>query len=153
MATECYVVMKKMKIVLTAQQRKKLLDMDPNQSEISRQTGIDQSAISEMLNGKRRPYFDQAAKIAHELGLSLDYLADDRQTRPPVAELSSEERRIIELVRALEVGYEEVARAIYGIKKVAQSGPIGFQAQHVTELKETRPRRRKEPGKNGQSAG
>jgi transcriptional regulator with XRE-family HTH domain len=79
---------------------KKLENLIENQSELARKTGIPQSAISEMISGKRKPYFVQMAKIAQALGVSLDYLGDDRQAEPPPG-LSREDEEILKMVRML----------------------------------------------------
>lgn len=43
-----------------------------NLSLIARDQKIDQSALSRIFAGKRRPHIDHARKIARALGLSLD---------------------------------------------------------------------------------
>ena len=85
---------------------------ETNQSRLSRQTGIAQSAISEMTKGKRRAYMDQALRLARALGVPLDYLADDGLDDVPGVPATEQERRVWEVVRA--IGPEEAWRRLVG---------------------------------------
>ena len=77
-----------------------------SQSALARETGVAQSAISAMTRGERRPFMDQAFRIARALGVPLDYLADDTIDEPPIAELSGEERLLLRICR--RIGIDEV---------------------------------------------
>jgi transcriptional regulator with XRE-family HTH domain len=74
-------------------------DRGESQSGLERATGIDQSAISAMTRGKRRPYVDQASAIAHALGVSLDFLAGNESRSPTGTDLTTQERFLIERIR------------------------------------------------------
>jgi len=81
---------------------RKLTKLVANQSELSRKTGIAQSAISAMTTGKRRPYGDQVFRIARALGVSADYLLDDGLDEPPRgSELSQDEKNVLGMFRFL----------------------------------------------------
>lgn len=61
-----------------------------SKSSIARAVGIKPSAISDVLGGRRRLYFDQVALLAKAVGCSLDWLAgegdeDSPSVRPPVS--------------------------------------------------------------------
>ena len=74
-----------------------------SQTRLSRLTGIGQPAISAMTRGERRPYLDQAFRLARALDVSVDYLADDSLAQPePVP--TERERTVWEILRA--IGYE-----------------------------------------------
>lgn len=82
-----------------------------SQSRLGRETGIAQTAISEMTLGKRRPYMDQAFLLARALGVPLDYLADESADEPPRS-VTEEESYVLRAVRGLGLGYEEVIRRL-----------------------------------------
>src|SRR4051812_43931960 len=76
----------------------KLIDRrGTSQAALSRETGIAQSAISEMTKGKRRPYADQALLLARALGVTLDFLVDDALDEPPASSsgLTSEDESVL----------------------------------------------------------
>ncbi|WP_435005137.1 helix-turn-helix domain-containing protein [Tundrisphaera lichenicola] len=91
-----------------------------NQSQLSRKTGISQSAISEMTKGKRRVYMDQAFELARALGVSLDYLADDAQEEPPAIASTNYDVVIKRLVEVM--GEDEAIRRLAGVS-VDDGGP------------------------------
>ena len=62
------------------------------------------SEISRILQGKSRPGLDNALRLAQAVGVSLDYLADDRldtePTEPPDT-LSAEERKVLDVIQKM----------------------------------------------------
>lgn len=93
-----------------------------SQSQIARETGIDQSAISAMTRGKRRPYMDQALLLARSIGVPLEFLADDALDVPPGLGLSEEERYILRMVRT--IGAAEAERRLLAGVEVASRPPV-----------------------------
>jgi transcriptional regulator with XRE-family HTH domain len=100
----------------------RLLDTSgKSQSQVARETGIHQTAISDMTKGKRRPYMDQALSLARSLGVSLDFLADDALDAPPALaspELNYDEKTVLLVVKALGLDLETAIRRLYGKAKV-----------------------------------
>src|SRR5262245_51825276 len=84
----------------------------PSQMELSRQTGIDQSAISAAIAGTRRLYGDQVMKIAKAIGVSCDYLLDDDLEEIPSPELTDDERFVVRLMRELRIDAGDMARRL-----------------------------------------
>lgn len=104
---------------------KVIADSGKSQSRIARETGISQSAISAMTRGDRRPYMDQALKLARALGVPLDYLADESLDELPAPELTTDDRLILRIVRKLEIDADEVIRRLY------VAGPVGRPGDKV----------------------
>jgi transcriptional regulator with XRE-family HTH domain len=84
-----------------------------SQARIIRATGMSQSALSEIVNGRRRPYLDQALLIAKTLGLSLDYLADDEMEKPAPA-FTADERAVVGMFRMSGLSVEEATEILLG---------------------------------------
>lgn len=129
----------------------KLALLVKNQSALSRKTGISQSAISEMISEGRRPYFDQMVEIARALGVSLDFLADDEMDEQPVSEFTDDERWVVELVRALRLDRDEVARRLYRVPINHDS--IILPPKSGVERKEPGPDHPEERDKKGRKSG
>ena len=55
-----------------------------NGQKLARLSQVSDSEISRILQGKSRPGLDNALRLAKALGVSLDYLADDKlEVEPP----------------------------------------------------------------------
>ena len=55
-----------------------------NGQKLARLSQVSDSEISRILQGKSRPGLDNALRLARALGVSLDYLADDKlEVEPP----------------------------------------------------------------------
>lgn len=100
----------------------KLARLVQNQSRLSRDTGLTQSAISDAISGKRRLYVDQAAKIARALRISLDYLTDDAMDDPPMSPdpRSEDEEAVLLVYRSLRLSKEEAIRRLAGYGQVGE---------------------------------
>ncbi|WP_165253614.1 helix-turn-helix domain-containing protein [Paludisphaera soli] len=88
-----------------------------SQSQISRDTGVPQSAISEILSGKQRPFADQLIAIARAADVSLDWLVDDEQapdSTPRKWEALKAEGFLAWFVDQLGMTREHAAEAILG---------------------------------------
>lgn len=101
----------------------KLTALIGNQSELSRKTGIPQSAISQMASGRRRPYLDQAFALARAMGVPLEYLADDAMDTPPVVEISEDERFLVGLIRDMGIDRATAVKRLTESPTVTSSSP------------------------------
>lgn len=68
------------------------------QRQLSKRSGLKESAISEFVAGKRRIYLDQAQALARGLGVTLDYLCEPSDTFD-IGPLTPEEKVLIVSVR------------------------------------------------------
>jgi transcriptional regulator with XRE-family HTH domain len=101
-----------------------------NQQKLARLSSVSDSEISRILKGKSNPSLEYAFRLAQALGISLDYLADDRldeDRRGPAAELTPVEAEVLEVARdfdprqarriletAADLGYEVAIRRLLG---------------------------------------
>jgi transcriptional regulator with XRE-family HTH domain len=109
-----------------------------NGQKLARLSQVSDSEISRILQGKSRPGLDNALRLSQAVGVSLDYLADDRldaePTEPPDT-LSAEERKVLgviqkmgcsEMLTILEtvrfLGYEVAMSRLVGAKPVIEIG-------------------------------
>lgn len=88
-------------------------DSGLSQARISRDAELHPSALSDMTAGKRRPYMDQALKLARALKVPLEYLADDSLDEPPEPQLTDDDAFVIRAVRAMGISADEAVRRIY----------------------------------------
>lgn len=102
-----------------------------SQSELSRRTGIAQSAISEMTKDKRRPYMDQSFKLANALNVPLSYLADDSIDELPPETFTAAEAKVWEAVRL--IGPEEAYRRILQGASDSSSRPPFYATGQAVE--------------------
>lgn len=73
-----------------------------SQADVARAAGLQQTAVSRILNGKQRLYLDQAKRIADFLGVPVSYLADDDADAPKSDPgLSEADRTILAMARVL----------------------------------------------------
>jgi transcriptional regulator with XRE-family HTH domain len=101
-----------------------------NGQRLARASGVSDSEISRILQGKSRPGLDNAYRLARSIGVTLDFLADDSlDVEPPKQEesVSSDERRVLAL--AQKVGYPQVMNLLENIRflgyEVAMSRLVG----------------------------
>lgn len=100
-----------------------------SQSSLSRLTGIQQSAISDFILGKRGVFADDLAAIAKALGVTVDWLLDDAQKERPAPELSEAERWLIKSLRRLGVEPDQVVELV--ARRPATDPPKASQANRV----------------------
>ena len=116
-----------------------------NGQKLARMSQVSDSEISRILQGKSRPGLDNALRLARALGVSLDYLADDKlEAEPPAPAdaLSSDERKVVgviqkigspEVLTILEnvrfLGYEAAMARLVGAKPVIEVDKDGAEAR------------------------
>lgn len=116
------------------------------QQRLAEASGVSDSEVSRILNGKSRPGLENAFRLARALGVSLDYLADDSLDADPSRPsdpISAGEREILELAQALglrqarriletagDLGYEVAKNRLLGapMKPVIEVGDGGRSA-------------------------
>ncbi len=93
-----------------------------NQQRLAQASGVSDSEVSRILNGKSQPGMENAFKLARALGISLDYLADDALDADPSRPsdpISAEEREILDAAKAL--GHRQARRVL------ETAGDLGFE--------------------------
>lgn len=70
------------------------------QGQLALYSGLSQSHISQIIDGKRRPRFDLVAQIARALDVSLDWLAYGQERNPEA--LAPDEAELLRLYRELK---------------------------------------------------
>jgi transcriptional regulator with XRE-family HTH domain len=88
-----------------------------NGQKLARMSGVSDSEISRILNGKSRPGLENASRLAKAMGVSLDYLADDALDADPLAHadpLSADEREVLDLARG--IGLTKASRILENIR-------------------------------------
>jgi transcriptional regulator with XRE-family HTH domain len=107
-----------------------------NGQKLARLSQVSDSEISRILQGKSRPGLDNALRLAQAVGVSLDFLADDKletEPSPPEDALSSEERKLLSVCQKLGctealailenvrfLGYEVAMSRLVGAKPVIE---------------------------------
>lgn len=89
---------------LTEKIYKAMLLKGLNQKRLSQISGVSESEVSRVLAGKSNPSLEYAFRFAQALGLSLDYLADDRLDEDPRQQhepSAGPEAEVLELAREL----------------------------------------------------
>jgi transcriptional regulator with XRE-family HTH domain len=110
-----------------------------NGQKLARLSQVSDSEISRILQGKSRPGLDNALRLAQAVGVSLDYLADDRiDTEPaePADSLSSEERKALGIIQ--KIGCPEALTILENARflgyEVAMSRLVGAKPVPVIEI-------------------
>jgi len=108
-----------------------------NGQKLARLSQVSDSEISRILQGKSRPGLDNALRLAQALGVTLDYLANDKldsEPPEPADSLSPEERKIFGIVQ--KIGCAEVVTILENLRflgyEVAMSRLVG--AKPVIEI-------------------
>ncbi len=94
----------------------RLLQMGLNQQKLARKSDVSDSEISRILTGKSLPGLENAISLARAVGVSLDYLADDKLDSDPnqARSASPADEREAEILRmAREIGFMD---ALYILK-------------------------------------
>ncbi len=108
-----------------------------NGQKLARLSQVSDSEISRILQGKSRPGLDNALRLALALGVSLDYLADDKvdhEPPEPADALAPEERKVLGLTA--KIGCAEVLTILENVRflgyEVAMSRIVG--AKPIIEI-------------------
>jgi transcriptional regulator with XRE-family HTH domain len=108
-----------------------------NGQKLARLSQVSDSEISRILQGKSRPGLDNALRLAQALGVSLDYLADDRldlEPPEPADTLSPDERKVLSV--AQKIGSPEVLTILENVRflgyEIAMSRLVG--AKPIIEI-------------------
>ncbi|WP_337174703.1 helix-turn-helix transcriptional regulator [Paludisphaera sp.] len=110
-----------------------------NGQKLARLSRVSDSEISRILQGKSRPGLDNALRLAQAVGVSLDYLADDRiEVEPgaaPEDALSAEDHKV--LAACKRIGADEVQRILEIVRilgyDVAMARLLGMASRPVIE--------------------
>jgi transcriptional regulator with XRE-family HTH domain len=109
-----------------------------NGQKLARLSHVSDSEISRILQGKSRPGLDNALRLAQAVGVSLDYLADDRiETEPdsPEDAVSAEDHKLLSLCG--RIGAEEAQRVLEIVRilgyEVAMARLIGAASKPTIE--------------------
>ncbi|WP_165075092.1 helix-turn-helix domain-containing protein [Paludisphaera rhizosphaerae] len=109
-----------------------------NGQRLARLSKVSDSEISRILQGKSRPGLDNALRLAQAVGVSLDYLADDRiDVEPSQAEdaLTAEDQKILGLCK--KIGHEEALDIMKAVQRmgyeVAMARLLGIAGRPVIE--------------------
>jgi len=82
----------------------KILQLGLNGQKLARKSDVSDSEISRIMNGKSLPGLENAIALAQAVGVSLDYLADDRmdaEPNRPQETVTEIETSILKLVREI----------------------------------------------------
>lgn len=69
---------------MTITQKLKRLCEDRNRSAVARRAGIRPVILHRCIRTNQKPRYDTAVKIAHAIGVSVDWLLDDAKDWPPI---------------------------------------------------------------------
>jgi transcriptional regulator with XRE-family HTH domain len=97
-----------------------------NGQKLARLSQVSDSEISRILQGKSRPGLDNALRLAQALGVSLDYLANDKldsEPPEPADALSPEERKILGFIQ--KIGYPEVVTILENLRFLGYEVAMG----------------------------
>lgn len=82
--------------------------------ELSRRLGVSPPTIGRWASGEREPRRPELVKLAREMGVTLDYLADDGQDNPPAPEVTPDERLLLDTLRRAGIAPAEALARLLG---------------------------------------
>lgn len=97
-----------------------------NGQKLARLSQVSDSEVSRILQGKSRPGLDNALRLSRALGVSLDYLADDKLDSEPPAPaeaLSAEERKLLGIIE--KIGGPEVLTILENVRFLGYEAAMG----------------------------
>jgi transcriptional regulator with XRE-family HTH domain len=95
---------------------KRMRDQGMNQQKLARVSGISDSEVSRVMSGKSQPGLENAWKLAKALGVSVDFLADDKLdedpgvAKPGSSPLPEAEEQLLKIAR--QVGLFQAAQVL-----------------------------------------
>ncbi|MGA7501531.1 MAG: helix-turn-helix domain-containing protein [Isosphaeraceae bacterium] len=116
-----------------------------NGQKLARLSEVSDSEISRILQGKSRPGLDNALRLAQALGVSLDYLADDKldsEPPEPADSLSPEERKILGIIQ--KIGYPQVVTILEllrflgyeeAMSRLVEAKPVSESEKDLSDLR------------------
>ncbi len=116
-----------------------------NGQKLARLSEVSDSEISRILQGKSRPGLDNGLRLAQALGVSLDYLADDKldsEPPEPADSLSPEERKILGIIQ--KIGYPQVVTILEllrflgyeeAMSRLVEAKPVSESEKDLSDLR------------------
>lgn len=113
-----------------------------SQQDLAKRCGISQAQISQWkVTDRRGPSLAVAVRVAHVLGVSLDYLADDTLIEPPRT-ITPEEQMVLDSYRLSGLGPSEAAYWLYRGQDAQHRKPIDDETSITTPAPEADRQRR-----------
>jgi transcriptional regulator with XRE-family HTH domain len=93
------------------------------QLAFERRAGLPPNRISKWKAGQGQPTGRQLVAMARLLGVTAEYLADDRLTSPVAAGLTEDQRHILRVVRTLGIDADTAVQRLIQAPAVQPAGP------------------------------
>jgi transcriptional regulator with XRE-family HTH domain len=115
-----------------------------SQADLGNKIGVRQSQIWQWEAGRNprsEPKLSQAAKLARELKISLDYLTDDSLSELPAPAASPEEMSLLKFIRAAKLNHDDIWRIL---TELVRSQPETDLNKHLNVVNKIPPKRKPE---------
>ncbi len=119
-----------------------------NQQKLARFSGVSDSEVSRILSGKSQPGLENALRLARAVGVSLDYLADDKLERDPSRSAEAPwDQELLDLGQGLgmrqavqllmtarTLGIQRALERMYGLESRTEPvDPLGSEQDNLLE--------------------